>query len=468
LNRQQNLPPKVFALMAARRATGEQRRLIMKNKLIRGVAGGVLAAVLAATAADAQAPPAAQPGPAAPQRQVAQLTPGRLDQMLAPIALYPDDLIVQILMAATYPLDVVEAARWVQDPRNAKLKGDQLFAGLQQQDWDASVKSLAPFPGILDMMDVNLEWTERLGEAFLADPRAVMEAIQRLRRRAQAAVRLVSTPQAIVQTAPEQITIEPPSPEIVYVPVCDPSIVYGGWPYPDYPPYSFGDFFNGASAGGFGCGWVGWPIVAPLWGWAALVFRDRHIHIYPDRLVLIDKNRPPIDGEEWRHDPTHRGNVPYRDAELAARYGGAAPNREILRAFHDYPTGSPSRIDGPGARPPTVMEQGPSLEGIDPDRGAFVPRAFEPFGGGAGMGARERGFSGRPLAPIGAPRGGGPDIPPLAGAGIRPPPSPGGATRAAPFLHGGAPAAPPLSGGMRAAPSFGVGAPILGGGMRVQ
>jgi hypothetical protein len=468
LNRQQNLPPKVFALMAARRATGEQRRLIMKNKLIHGVAGGVLAAVLAATAADAQAPPAAQPGPAAPQRQVAQLTPGRLDQLLAPIALYPDDLIVQILMAATYPLDVVEAARWVQDPRNAKLKGDQLFAGLQQQNWDASVKSLAPFPGILDMMDVNLEWTESLGEAFLADPRAVMEAIQRLRRRAQSAVRLVSTPQAIVQTAPEQITIEPPSPEIVYVPVCDPSIVYGGWPYPDYPPYSFGDFFSGASAGGFGCGWVGWPIVAPLWGWAALVFRDRHIHIYPDRLVLIDKNRPPIDGEEWRHDPTHRGNVPYRDAELAARYGGAAPNREILRAFHDYPTGSPSRIDGPGARPPTVMEQGPSLEGIDPDRGAFVPRAFEPFGGGAGMGARERGFSGRPLAPIGAPRGGGPDIPPLAGAGIRPPPSPGGATRAAPFLHGGAPAAPPLSGGMRAAPSFGVGAPILGGGMRVQ
>jgi hypothetical protein len=455
--------------MAARRAAGEQRRLIMKNKLMPVVAGGVLAAVLAATAADAQAPLAAQPAPAAPQRQVApQLTPGRLDQMLAPIALYPDDLIVQILMAATYPLDVVEAARWVQDPRNAKLKGDQLFAGLQQQDWDASVKSLAPFPSILDMMDVNLEWTERLGEAFLADPRAVMEAIQRLRRRAQLAVRLVSTPQAIVRTAPEQITIEAPSPEIVYVPVCDPSIVYGGWPYPDYPPYSFGDFFSGASAGGFGCGWVSWPIVSPLWGWAALVFRDRHIHISRDRFALIDKNRPPIDGEEWRHDPVHRGNVPYRDAELAARYGGAAPNREILRAFHDYPAGSLPRTDGPVARRPNVTEQGPSLEGIDPDRGAFVPRAFEPFGGGPGMGTQERGFSNRTLAPVGAPRSGGPNVSPIAGAGMRAAPPPGGAMRAAPFLGGSMSVAPPLNGGMRAAPSFGGGVPALGGGMRVQ
>jgi Protein of unknown function (DUF3300) len=435
----------------------------MKNKLIHAVAGGLLAAVLAATAAGAQAP---QPAPAAPQRQVAsQLTPGRLDQLLAPIALYPDDLIVQILMAATYPLDVVEAARWVQDPRNAKLKGDQLFAGLQQQDWDASVKSLAPFPGILDMMDVNLEWTERLGEAFLADPKAVMEAIQRLRRRAQSAVRLVSTPQAIVQTAPEQITIEAPSPEIVYVPVCDPSIVYGGWAYPDYPPYSFGDFFSGASAGGFGCGWVSWPIVAPLWGWAALNFRDRHIRISRDRLALFDKNHPPIEGEEWRHDPAHRGDVPYHDAELAARYGGAAPNREILRAFRGYPAGSPPRIDGPVARRPGVMKQAPSLEGIDPYPGAFVPRAFEPFGGGAGMGVRERGFSNRTLAPVGAPRGVDSDIRPLTGVGMRAAPSPGGAMRAAPFL-GGAPVAPPSSGGMRAAPSFGVGVPVLGGSMR--
>ena len=103
--------------------------------------------------------------------------------MLAPIALYPDDLLADVLAAATYPLDVVEAARWLQDPQNAALKGDQLFATLQQKSWDPSVKSLALFPRILRMLDANLEWTEQLGEAYLADPAALMDAVQRLRRR---------------------------------------------------------------------------------------------------------------------------------------------------------------------------------------------------------------------------------------------------------------------------------------------
>jgi len=182
----------------------------MKSNLIHAVAGAVLAAVVAATAADAQAPPAAQQGPEAPQPQTAPLlTPERLDQMLAPIALYPDELLGEILMAATYPLDVVEAARWLQDPRNASLKGDQLIAALQQQNWDPSVKLLAPFPSILRMMDAKLEWAERLGEAFLADPKAVMDAVQRLRQRARLAGRLVSGPQEIVQTAQGEITKEP-------------------------------------------------------------------------------------------------------------------------------------------------------------------------------------------------------------------------------------------------------------------
>src|ERR1700729_4279828 len=207
----------------------------MKSNLTHAVAvaGAVLAAV--ATAADAQAPPAVQQGPEAPQPQTAPLlTPERLDQMFAPIALYPDELLGDILMAATYPLDVVEAARWLQDPRNASLKGDQLIAALQQQNWDPSVKSLAPFASILRMMDAKLEWAERLGEAFLADPKAVRAAVQRLRRRARLAGRLVSGPQEIVQTAQGEITIEAPTPEIIYVPVCDPSLIYGssgrgGW-----------------------------------------------------------------------------------------------------------------------------------------------------------------------------------------------------------------------------------------------
>jgi Protein of unknown function (DUF3300) len=112
---------------------------------------------------------------------------------------------------------------------------------LQQKSWDPSVKSLAPFPRILRMLDANLEWTERLGEAYLADPAAVMDAVQRLRRRAQLAGRLVTTPQENVRIEQQptriDITIEPETPEVVYVPICDPSFAYGPWPYPDYPPF---------------------------------------------------------------------------------------------------------------------------------------------------------------------------------------------------------------------------------------
>jgi hypothetical protein len=217
--------------------------------------------------------------------------------MFAPIALYPDDLLSAILIAATYPLDVVEAARWLKDPRNAAVRGDQLFAALQQKSWDPSVKSLAPFPRILGMLDANLEWTGQLGEAYLADPAGIMDAVQRLRRRAQLADRLVTTPQEHVRTEQEatriDITIEPESPEVVYVPICDPSFAYGLWPYPDYPP--FFPLFAGATING--CGWISGPIVAPFWGLSVLNFRTRHIEIDRRRLALFDRDR------EGDHDP---------------------------------------------------------------------------------------------------------------------------------------------------------------------
>ena len=422
----------------------------MKSNLIHAVAGAVLAAV--ATAADAQAPPAVQQGPEAPQPQTAPLlTPERLDQMFAPIALYPDELLGDILMAATYPLDVVEAARWLQDPRNASLKGDQLIAALQQQNWDPSVKLLAPFASILRMLDAKLEWTERLGEAFLADPKAVMDAVQRLRRRARLAGRLVSGPQEIVQTAQGEITIEAPTPEIIYVPVCDPSLIYGS------------------------CGWESWPIVPLFSGLVVLDFRDHHIHIARDRLALIDKNRPPIGGEEWRHDPFHRGNVPYRDPEVAARYGVAVPSREILSGSHEAQTGSPPRIDGPVARTLPEREHVPQfervdpdgygyvargtlleLEGIDPDRKTFGPRDSESLDRDAEAQSQvERGYSTRTPAPMRAPRSMRPYVSPLTGGGVRGRP-----------LLGGMRGAPLLGSNMRQGPSPGGG--IMGGGIRAH
>jgi hypothetical protein len=347
-------------------------------------------------------------------------------------------------------------ARWLQDPRNASLKVDQLIAALQQQNWDPSVKSLTPFASILRMMDAKLEWTERLGEAFLADPKGVMDAVQRLRRRARLAGRLVSGPQEIVQTEQGEITIEAPTPEIIYVPVCDPSLIYGS------------------------CGWESWPIVPLFSGLVVLDFRDHHIHIARDRLALIDKNRPPIGGEEWRHDPFHRGNAPYRDPEVAARYGAAAPSREILSGFHEPQTGSPPRIDGPVARTLPEREHVPQfervdpdgygyvargtlleLEGIDPDRKTIVPRGSESLDRGEAQGLVERGYSTRTPAPGWGPRSVRPYVSPLAGGGVRGRPLLGGSMRGAPLLGSNMRQGPSPGGGI-------MGGGIMGGGIRAH
>ena len=353
----------------------------LTTKTFRRAIGSAALATILATVASAQSPswptppapqaesPAAPRAerPAAPQTKTASpLSPARLGQMLAPIALYPDDLLADVLAAATYPLYVVEAARWLQDPQNAALKGDQLFAALQQKSWDPSVKSLALFPRILRMLDANLEWTEQLGEAYLADPAALMDAVQRLRRRAQAAGRLVTTPQEIVHTEQEptrieeSITIEAPSPEVVYVPICDPSFAYGPWPYPDFPPFS--PAFAGATIGG--CGWISGPIIVPF----VLNFRTRHIEIDRKRLALFDRNRDRDRdrdhalGEEWRHDPGHRGNVPYRDAAVSAMFGSGTPVANFNPAFRGRWT-TPSRVEGPLAAPPPQKWERPGMEG---------------------------------------------------------------------------------------------------------
>src|SRR5574341_2241392 len=151
--------------------------------------------------------------------------PEELDQLLAPIALYPDALLAQILMGSTYPLEVVQAARWVR--ANPNVTGPQLEAAMQQQPWDPSVKSLTAFPQVLAMMDEHLDWTQALGDAFLAQQQDVMATVQALRAKAYAAGYLRSTPQQAVVAEPGLIVIEPVSPAIVYVPIYDPFLVYG-------------------------------------------------------------------------------------------------------------------------------------------------------------------------------------------------------------------------------------------------
>ncbi len=210
-----------------------------------------------------QVPPQGGQAPAyAPQ------SPEQLQRLVAPIALYPDSLVAQILAAATFPEQVVEADRWVQAHPN--LKGDALGQAVDQQPWDPSVKALTAFPSVLGNMDKNLSWTSSLGDAYYNQQQDVMDAVQVMRQKAQAAGNLKSTPQQNVTTQGSTVVIEPAEPDVVYVPAYDPWLVYGypvvawpGWyPYPgiwyDGPFLSFGIGFGIGWYGGFGWGWGHW------------------------------------------------------------------------------------------------------------------------------------------------------------------------------------------------------------------
>lgn len=158
-----------------------------------------------------------------------------LDQALAPVALYPDALLSQVLMAATYPLEIVEAARWSR--AHPGIQGDEAVRAVQDKDWDPSVKSLVAFPNLLARMDENLEWTRRLGDAFLAQEAQVMDTIQQLRQRAKAEGKLQTDERQRVTEDGQTIVIEQANPQVVYVPYYDPYVVYGAWWWPAYPPY---------------------------------------------------------------------------------------------------------------------------------------------------------------------------------------------------------------------------------------
>jgi len=214
---------------------------------------------------DAQAPAEAEGSQA---RQYTQQTPENLQQLVAPIALYPDSLVAQILAASTFPEQVVEADRWVQ--AHPDLKGDALGQAVDQQPWDPSVKALTAFPSVLGNMDKNLSWTSSLGDAYYNQEQDVMDAVQVMRQRAQEAGNLNTTPQQTVTSHDSTIIIEPVSPEVVYVPAYDPWLAYGdpmvawpGWyPYPGIwyggPYVSFGIGFGVGYFGGYGWGWHHW------------------------------------------------------------------------------------------------------------------------------------------------------------------------------------------------------------------
>lgn len=323
-----------------------------------------------------------------------------LDQMLAPIALYPDALLAQIFMASTYPLEVVSAARWVK--ANPKVTGKALESAMQKQTWDPSVKSLTAFPSVLQMMNEKIEWTQQLGDAFLAQREDMMKSVQALRQKALAQGNLKSTEQQKVVVEKETIIIQPAT-TVVYVPVYNPTVVYGAWWYPAYTPYYWyppGYVYRPGVA--FTTGVV---VGAALWG--GVNWRNNDVNININHYNQF--NHTHVNNVNWEHNAAHRKGVAYSDPTLAQKYNRNQAvdkynrNQAVDAAKREARTDRaanaardagdrPGARDGPGSRPATRDLERP---GTGPrDRGDFDRDG--PDGGGPGFdrGGPDRGGRG--------------------------------------------------------------------------
>jgi len=301
-------------------------------------------------------PPYSQAAP--PQTQT--FTADQLTNLVAPIALYPDGLLSQVLVASTYPLEVVEAQQWLQ--RNPTLRGTQLTDAAKQQSWDPSVQALVAFPDVLNRLNQDIRWTTDLGNAFLAQEPDVMAVVQRLRASAQANGRLTSTPQQTVSTETQAgqpaIVIEPANPDVIYVPAYDPAYVWGPpvWGYyPSlyYPAFGFGwgpGINLGFCFGGWG-GWGGWGW-GPNWFGRTVFVNNAFFHRYG----FHGFRDAGFNRAAWAHNPGHRLGVPYPTRQLAGRYQAASTasraNLGGLGAHNpvNQPIGGRNAFQG-GARP---------------------------------------------------------------------------------------------------------------------
>jgi hypothetical protein len=343
----------------------------------------------------------------------------QLDSLLAPVALYPDSLLTQILMASTYPLEVVKASNWTK--QNKGLKGNALTAALEKQDWDPSVKSLVNFPEILQMMNDQIDWTQKLGDAFLAQRKDVMDTVQKLRAKAYAQGNLKATKEQKVVTdqTTQTILIESVSPSVVYVPAYDPVVVFGVWWYPAFPPCVFPPPYPppppppppppgppgppgpqppkpppGPPPGHAPVSYAAGVPKGSSWGyaWGHSDWQKGNVDIDVNRNANVNgnidrtkysqqyQNKGQVNASgkgTWQHDPGHRQGVAYRDSATAQRYG--------QQTGRPSQTGSPARgydkAPGSGERPAGSTDR---AGGMDAGRS----------GGVSGSEGRESAFSG--------------------------------------------------------------------------
>jgi hypothetical protein len=373
-------------------------------------------------------PALAQGASASADKASAQLKPEEIQALVAPIALYPDPLLAQVLMASTYPLEVVQAARWSKE--NPKVTGKGLEDAMLKQTWDASVKSLCSFPDTLAMMNDKLDWTQKLGDTFLAQQDDVMEAVQVLRAKAQASGNLKSSKELTVSSEKPQappadagvavqpvtqtiIVIQPANPQVVYVPQYNPTVVYGVWPYPAYPPYPVypPGYVAATAAISFG---VGLAVGAAMWGncswgyrgYSSVTINVNNYNRYNHTNINVNVNNR--NTANWNHNSNHRHGVPYTNSASQQRYGGSrsAADAQSRDAFRGREGGVPNSGNKPAQRP----SGGAATAGQAPRPASGGAGAQRPAGGGGGVQRPENAAAQRPGSGGGGtqrPAGGG-------------------------------------------------------------
>ena len=258
-----------------------------------------------------------------------------LAQMLAPIALYPDTLLSQVLMASTYPIELIEADRWVR--QSPELKYDELDNALLSKSWDPSVKALCHFPSILALMSERISETTDLGNAFLAQEEEVLDMVQELRSSARAEGNLASSDQQKVIVENEAVIIEPANPQVIYVPYYDPYYVYGSWWYPAYPPYFWGP--PGVSFGISYSYWPGFYFGFSFTNWSYFDWHGRYVYIDAYRRPgYVRHDHWASNPGRWNHSPRHRRGVAYGDRYTARKYSQRPYRQGQYRdGTHGYP-----------------------------------------------------------------------------------------------------------------------------------
>ncbi len=371
-------------------------------------------------------------------------TQPELEQLLAPIALYPDSLLAQVLMASAYPAEVRMAADWLRRNPTFKDKGDAAVRAVDAQPWDPAVRSLVAFPSVLEQMDANPDWTQQVGDAFIEQRPEVMSAVQALRTRAQLAGNLQSNERWTVSSEDRTIVINNPAPTTVYVPSYNPTVVYGPWPYTAYPPVYLppppGYYVGSALASGIAFG-VGIAVTNAIWGGFNWGGNDVNININNfNNIHVSNKQNYLRTNGRWEYDRTHRRDVPIGDRSSRDRVQKTALSNRDRDDFAGFDRDRPARpdarpdrpdtrpsVDRPQARPDLPDRRPGGTRPTAPDHGAFE---------GLNRPDRERPSIDRGEAALARPSPGRPTARPSPGADpgsmARPAPRPQPSARPAP------------------------------------